>query len=189
MPQPVVAIRRDHPGVFTHAASFFCHLRLHAFSPGGRASKRLVTSRKLISLVAIGFSVLPAAFGQTTVDTIHVQVLNGRSGKPVKRAHVTVDVYPKAKYETPVPFTADLGGSFSLLVDHAGEISTRTQAHPACEHLSRAARKQPPTPFPVAEIMSTGTVSPNTCGRRSAAPRPGTLILYVRSAPWWQRFF
>ena len=140
------------------------------------------------TISALTLALLPAAHAQTTVDTIRVKVLNGRNGKPVKRAQATVDVYPKAKYEVPVKFTADQAGSFSLLVQHAGEISTRIEGHEACQSLSKAARKLPPTQFPVAQIASVGVVSPNTCGRPPAAPQPGILTLYVRTPPWWERF-
>ena len=142
-----------------------------------------------IPLGLLTLTLLPAASGQITVDTIRVKVLNGRNGTPVIGAQATVDVYPRGKYETPVPFTADRTGAFSLLIEHGGEISTRIAAHSSCEHRTAAERKQPPTRFSVARIVSTGIVSPDTCGRPLAVPQPGTLTLYVQSAPWWQRVF
>ena len=132
-------------------------------------------------------AMLPAARAQTTVDRIAVRIVNGRSGKPVKGVRAVLDVYPKAKYETPVDFSTDRQGQFSLLVQHACEISTSVPGYLACERRSGTDRKLPPTAFPVAQILSAGLLSPDSCGRPKQAPQPGSLILYVRPKSWWRR--
>ena len=139
-------------------------------------------------LLVLALAMLPAALAQTTVDRIQVKILNGRSGKPVKGVRAVVDVYPKAKYETPVDFSTDRQGFFSLLVQHAGEVSTSVPGYLAGERRSGADRKLPPTAFPVSQILSTGVLSPDNCGRPKQVPKPDSLILYVRPRSWWRRF-
>ena len=138
--------------------------------------------------LGLGFALALPASAQMKVQTIHVHVLNGRSGKPIPRAHATVNVFPLSSYETPTNFTADRHGDFPMLVLTTAEISTAVMQHLPCQRLTRAERKQPPARYPVEQILTTGVLSPDTCGKPAQTPQPGVLTLYVRPAHWWQRF-
>jgi hypothetical protein len=37
------------------------------------------------------------------------------------------------------------------------------------------------------QILQDGYVSPNTCGKATASPKPGQLILFVRPLTWWEK--
>ena len=136
----------------------------------------------------LGFALALPASAQMKVQTIHVHVLNGRSGKPVPRARATVNVFPLSNYETPTNFIADGHGEFSMLVLTTAGISTAVTQHWPCQHLTKAERKQPPARYLVEQILTTGVLSPDTCGKPAQTPQPGVLTLYVRPAHWWQRF-
>lgn len=129
-----------------------------------------------------------SAPAQMKVETIQIRVENGRNGKPVKCARAIVNVYPMSKYETPTSFITDREGDFSMLVLSSGEVSTILLKHLPCQYIAKADRKKPRMLFPVEQILTSGVLSPNTCGSLSPAPQPGTLILYVRPSHWWQMF-
>jgi len=38
------------------------------------------------------------------------------------------------------------------------------------------------------QILEHGYVSPNTCGKSTASPKPGQVILFVRPLTWWEKF-
>jgi hypothetical protein len=40
--------------------------------------------------------------------------------------------------------------------------------------------------FSTKEILQHGYVSPNTCGKATASPQPGQVILFVRPLTWWE---
>ena len=141
--------------------------------------------KRLLPMILLLLSHSGIAAAQMKVVTIHFHVLNGRSGKPVKYAHATVNVYPLSKDETPTKFTTDSVGNFSMLVLGTAQVSTRMEGHRPCERIAKADRKKPARRFSVEQIVSSGVLSPNDCSSRSASPTPDVLTLYVRPAHRW----
>lgn len=41
--------------------------------------------------------------------------------------------------------------------------------------------------FSTKEILQRGYASPNTCGKATASPIPGEVILFVRPLSWWEK--
>ena len=41
--------------------------------------------------------------------------------------------------------------------------------------------------FSTKEVLNHGYVSPNTCGKATASPQPGRVILFVRPLTWWEK--
>ena len=41
--------------------------------------------------------------------------------------------------------------------------------------------------FSTKQVIEHGYVSPNTCGKTTAAPKPGEIILFVRPLTWWEK--
>jgi hypothetical protein len=37
------------------------------------------------------------------------------------------------------------------------------------------------------QLLQQGIVWPNTCGKATASPKPGELILFVRPLTWWEK--
>ncbi len=42
--------------------------------------------------------------------------------------------------------------------------------------------------YPVSTIVASGLVASNNCGRRTAAAKPGELVIFVRHPTWWEKF-
>jgi len=38
-----------------------------------------------------------------------------------------------------------------------------------------------------ADVLAHGTVAANKCGKATAQPIPGQLVLFVRPAHWWEK--
>jgi hypothetical protein len=41
--------------------------------------------------------------------------------------------------------------------------------------------------FATNQIFQHGYVSPNTCGKATAPPKPGQVLLFVRPLTWWEK--
>lgn len=41
--------------------------------------------------------------------------------------------------------------------------------------------------YPISEILEHGAVSENRCGKATAKPKPGELILFIKPIPAWKR--
>jgi hypothetical protein len=41
--------------------------------------------------------------------------------------------------------------------------------------------------YPISEILQHGAVSDNNCGKATATPKPGELILFIKPIPAWKR--
>ncbi len=132
-----------------------------------------------------------AAHAQLQVSTLHIRVLNGRKGSPVKNASATMTVVPIGPYATPLERKTDAQGSFSMLVesDVKGDVQLRALVlrYPTCRYVPKADRKKPPMIYAVHDILTHGIVSDNRCSKRTVAPTPGELTLFVRPLHWWER--
>jgi hypothetical protein len=42
--------------------------------------------------------------------------------------------------------------------------------------------------FSTAEVLQHGIVTANACGKATASPEPGDVIIFVRPLTWWEKF-
>lgn len=163
---------------------------------------QIVALRKTI-LSCILFAVAPVGLLAQTA-TIHVRVLDGRTGKNMSGMNLAfVDYHTDRDGST----HADLNGRMivktsldgdsyianpdvhGVLVFDALDINgawapcsrqklydsdRRTYGN---EHL-----------YPVSTIVASGFVAKNNCSRRTATAKPGELVIFIRPATWWKKF-
>lgn len=163
---------------------------------------RFVTLRKSI-FTSILSAVSPAILIAQTA-TIHVRVLDGRTGQSLSGMHLEfVDYYadrdgtihPDLNGRTTVT-TSPNGDSYIASPDAHGVLvfgrmgnggdwipcsrqkfydnDTRTYG---AEYL-----------YPVSTILGSGLVAKNDCSKRTAAAKRGELVIFVRHSMWWERF-
>jgi hypothetical protein len=41
--------------------------------------------------------------------------------------------------------------------------------------------------YAVAQVLSTGAVAQNSCGKATCQPVPGKFVLFVRPMHWWEK--
>jgi len=137
--------------------------------------------------------------------TIHVRVLDGHTGKNLSGMNLAfVDYHSDPDGRThadlngrmPVKTSVD-GDSYVANPDPLGVLvfnglgsvnglwvpctrqkfydsNTRTYGS---EHL-----------YPVSTIVASGLVTKNECSKKTAAAKPGELIIFVRHPTWWEKF-
>jgi len=119
-------------------------------------------------------------------ETLRVQILNGRTGKPVANEHVNLFrngdfAAPSGDHNNP-GFTTDADGVLAV-----SQIAPETHLFTVAVDWHRPCAKNY-LPFSVQEIVSKGVVSENNCKpklERSAVP--GTLILFVRDETFFEK--
>ena len=141
---------------------------------------------------------------------IRIEVVNGKTGRPLAGTCVNVWVGSQRKAAMAIP--TDAGGVASLrLAGKDDEISTRNQwkecglfgvIHPVVKYADSMRINvgyvscQPHRPdyswlgkldFSTKEVLESGVVTPNACGKAKASPEPGEVILFVRPLSWWEK--
>ena len=165
--------------------------------------QKSVTLRKSI-LICILFVVAHIGLlAQTT--TIHVRVLDGRTGKNLAGMYLAFLDYHSGPHGDKnddlngrlfVKSSVD-GDSYSVNPDVNGVLvfdglGDRTGYWTTCTrqkfYNSQTQTYGQEHLYPVSTIIATGIVSKNSCSRRTAIAKPGELILFVRPTTWWERF-
>jgi hypothetical protein len=120
--------------------------------------------------------------GVATAQTVVVQFLDGRNGKPVTKARVYIgldsgkrgeplDLRPNSRGE--VEF--DIGSAKTFQVTAVGEVPCHEEGVAVFD-------------YSIEQVRRTGIVTSNNCGRMKVEPASGRLTYFVRPATWWELF-
>lgn len=118
---------------------------------------------------------------QTDTAVIHIRIIDGRTGRPMKVQKVGLE--DRAGYRD-ISVRPDAAGVATLRINRDAIILTHnTHEYVDCGD-ERGGLVH--NDYKVSEIVSTGLVEPieqpNLCAKGSGSARPGELILFVR--PW-----
>jgi hypothetical protein len=124
--------------------------------------------------------IAPVSAGAQTVQ-IHVRFLDGRNGKPIskKQTHV-FDVTHQQEIPTN---RADQLGRVLVNVSENSVINAGTRDFIDCTNNSSGAA----TSAGVHQILTAGVIGGNLCGKASATPAPGELVVFVRPWGFWEK--
>ena len=111
-------------------------------------------------------------------NTIHVLVLNGKSGKPISGRNVKIfdsEAYSKSPFWPIVEGHTDHRGVFTTSAQLPKRITVLVNGRFHCERGGYGGS------YPKDNILSVGVVESNPCNSKVIrAPMPGELILFVR---------
>jgi hypothetical protein len=134
-----------------------------------------------VTAIILSIWVCPIAAGQ-----IAIKVVNGHNGKPLKGTTVDVWFGKKALPPPTQVTTTNDGSAFLAVPDPIETIVIAGQGVGDC-------RAGKPTSYiegnvyRVQDILRTGVVAQNTCGKARNQPTPGVLVFYVRPLHWWEK--
>jgi hypothetical protein len=180
----------------------------------GRSKMRIdfFTTLSVLSLSVL----LALALSGTAIraQTIEVKLVNGQSGRPMadKCMYVAVVNRSNPNSGSSLSTQTDKGGAVTLhLTDEGGKISNVSQKlvcgvlgviNPVAKYgdtiYVRAGyvlcqlRKPDYSwlamlDFSTKQVVQQGIATPNTCGKATASPKPGELIIFVRPLTWWEK--
>jgi hypothetical protein len=134
------------------------------------------------------FRIAPFLFGVSIViaqqqphKIIHVKLLNGLNGNPLKLTKVGLEVSPG--YRELAVQTDENGVAAVTILENSTIYTHNTKLYVACADETGGLIHND---FKVSEILSTGMVQPvampNRCSKTTSTPVPGELVFFVR--PW-----
>jgi hypothetical protein len=153
--------------------------------------------------------VLALSASALSAQTIRIKLVDGRNGRPKARSHVNVWIGKERKSTIVIPTDKD-GVASLVLTEREDEVNVpRVQGDESlvltnpvvkydddlrinvpfvlCQsggpNYSWLAFKH----FSTKQVIQQGTVTPNTCGKATASPEPGDLIVFVRPLTWWEK--
>jgi len=143
-------------------------------------------------------------------QTIEIRLVNGRNGDPMSDTCVNVWVGTERKAAMAIP-TDEKGVARLRVTDKDGEIdihnrwngcgdfgmvnpvvkyndSLRINAgYVSCQSRASDHSWLAITDLSTKEVLQHGVVTANTCGKATASPKPGELIIFVRPLSWWEK--
>jgi hypothetical protein len=157
---------------------------------------------------------LPLAFGLSGTalcgQTIEIKLVNGRNGHPMSDTCVNVWVGSERKVAIAIA-TDENGIAWLRLTDKDSEIDIHNRwkecgdfgvANPVvkysdslrinagyvlCQSRTTDNSWLAITDLPTKEVLRHGVATANTCGKATASPTPGEVIMFVRPLTWWER--
>lgn len=173
---------------------------------------RFRPSRRNFNCLAFVFMVVSTCCWGTAVQaqTVRIQLVNGRNGRPV--ADSCVDVWVGNTQKEAMAIPTDRHGVATLrLTENDTEISVHRWKgcggfdviNPVVKY-SESFRVhagyvlcQFPKPdyswlsiqtFSTRDVLRSGVVTANVCGHAKASPEPGELVVFVRPLTFWEKF-
>jgi hypothetical protein len=143
-------------------------------------------------------------------QTVRIRLLDGKNGHPFAGKCVNVWVGSGRKEAMALPTNQDAIASLNLTQNSAqvdtylvwkacgllGVINPIVKYSDQIEINTSYVSCEPHTPdfswlamkaFPTKEIVQSGIVTANTCGKAKASPEPGEIILFVRPLSFWEK--
>ena len=161
-----------------------------------------IVELKTAILSCVLFALAPIGLVAQTA-TIHVRVLDGRTGKNLSGMNLAfVDYHTDQDGSThadlngrmTVKTSAD-GDSYIANPDPHGVLVFNGLGNGVWTPCSRQKFYDSDTRtygsehlYPVSTIVASGLVASNNCSKRTATAKPGELIVFVRPATWWEKF-
>jgi len=118
--------------------------------------------------------------------TIIIRLLNGKTGKPAKNSVINVWL-EDAQIAASNP-TTDSNGEIRLRIADAESKTVRFLPGDSVDCRYRKGQLFEPVKFPMQEILSHGIVAPNLCGKATAKPTPGVLVIFVRNLTFMEKW-
>ena len=143
-------------------------------------------------------------------QSIRIKLIDGRNGRPMATGCVDVWVGTEQKGTTCIPTDAN-GVAQLRLTDNIGEIDIQNRS----DHVGSIVEINPVfkyedslrihigyalciargsnfswlavSNFSTKQLLQQGYVSPNTCGKATASPTAGEVVVFVRPLTWWEK--
>jgi len=123
---------------------------------------------------------------------IRIRVLDGRNGSPVPKEEV--QIWLDRKSVSPIVLRLDRDATARIRVnpDVTPALRVQSTSYIDCRPLRDITvdRTSPSwLPYSLANVLKSGLVLPNKCGKVTAKAEPGELVLFVRPWHWWERMW
>jgi len=115
------------------------------------------------------------------VRTIRIRTVDGRNGHPISNERLQVKINGQAHV---LDLPADKNGIADIQIASANTfLEIESNLYFDCRPFDQG--KSRPK-YSVSEILKSGLVVMNTCGKLNIMPKPGEVVFFVRPLHWWE---
>lgn len=171
------------------------------------------SSNQPIGIITFIISLLLLITGASvSAQTLEIKLVDGRNGRPMVGASSYVNVWVGTERKEAIAIPTDGNGVARLqltldtgeanIPNHPNDIGSIVVANPVVEYNESFQVNVPyalcgsggsnhswllSQHFSTKQVLEHGYVSPNTCGKNTASPKPQQVILFVRPLTWWEK--
>ena len=133
----------------------------------------------LASILGLAMLVIPAT---VSAEPITIRVVDGRSGHPI--TDEKLQLWFNSQSGSAMSISTDKQGVARVDAPSAAALLLSANLYVDCRYSKQTGPERPT--YPVSEIVQSGVLAANTCGKLKLSPTPGELIFFVRPEHWWE---
>jgi hypothetical protein len=150
--------------------------------------------------------------GVVSAQSIEIKIVNGRDGRPMAGTCVNLWVGTERKTAMAIP-TDENGVARFRLTANDGEVDIHNRwrncgefglidpivkysdsfriykGYVLCESRTPGHSWLAIKDYSTQQVVQNGIATVNTCGKATASPKRGEVILFVRPLTWWEKFW
>ncbi len=124
-----------------------------------------------------------------TVNTIHIRLLDGKTGQPVTPSNILPKVDHHNTVHNDWVHISDDGTVIVRVPADAKEFSVKATYNMAIDtyincDVAKQSDRERDIWYPIADILKTGVVAPNECSKTHYTAKPGEFVFFVRKRDW-----
>jgi hypothetical protein len=145
------------------------------------------------ALMMIAALAICCALAAQDSKNITIRLVDGRTGKPLAASNVLIRInHQKTVHAEWTVANDDLSGNATLPTDAAdlaiqATYDNNMEVYINCDSV----KDNPPTGphwYKLSDVLATGVVTPNGCGKQTAPAKPGELVVFARIKNWRDRY-
>jgi hypothetical protein len=146
---------------------------------------RFINSTKLTSVwrlaTMLGLVMLVLADG-VSAEPITIRIVDGRNGHSI--SDEKLQLWFNSQSGSAMSISTDKQGVAKVDAPSGAALLLSANLYVDCRYSKQTGPERPT--YPVSDILRSGVLSTNTCGKLKLSPTPGELIFFVRPEHWWE---
>jgi len=122
------------------------------------------------------------SFSLVSAESIVIRVVDGRTGHAI--SDEKLQLWIDSETGSAISISTDSGGVARLDVPRSAKLILSANLYVDCRYSKQTGSERPS--YLVSDILQSGVLAANTCGKLKIAPTPGELIFFVRPEHWWE---
>lgn len=111
-----------------------------------------------------------------------IRVVDGRNGHPI--SDEKLQLWFNSQSGSAMSISTDKQGVAKVDAPSGAALLVSANLYIDCRYSKQTGPERPT--YPVSDILRSGVLAANTCGKLKLSPTPGELIFFVRPEHWWE---
>ena len=142
-------------------------------------ASKLTSGCWLASMLGLAMVVVPTT---VNAEPITIRVVDGRNGHPI--TDEKLQLWFNRQSGSAMSISTDKQGIAHVDAPSDASLLLSANLYVDCRYSKQTGPERPT--YPVSDIMRSGVLAADTCGKLKLSPTPGELIFFVRPEHWWE---